>query len=119
MIKKILAFIIVLLPVIVFAKVSGEQATLINPLGDSNKTIFDLVTKLLKLAAEIGAIVCVFFIIYSGFLFVKAQGKPEEIEKAKTVFFWSVIGTAVLLGATAVADIIKGTVSSVTGQNFK
>jgi hypothetical protein len=89
------------------------SAELDNPLGV--KSITELITNLLKIVAELGAIICVFFIIYSGFLFIKAQGNEGELTKAKSVFFWSVIGTAVLLGASVVAEIITGTVESITG----
>jgi hypothetical protein len=86
-----------------------------NPLG-AGKTLTMVVADLLKLAAQIGAIFCVFFIIYSGFLFIKAQGDSAELKTAKSIFFWSVIGTAVLLGATVIADLITGTVESVIGK---
>ncbi len=89
------------------------SATIDNPLGV--KTIPELITVLLQLVARIGAIVCVFFIIYSGFLFIKAQGQPAELTKAKNIFLWSVIGTAVLLGASVIAGLIQGTVESVVG----
>jgi hypothetical protein len=90
-----------------------RQATIENPLGPQNQTLIALIGNLLKLAAQIGAVFCVFFIIYSGFLFIKAQGKEDELTKAKSVFFWSVVGTAILLGASVVADLISGTVNSV------
>lgn len=90
------------------------NATLNNPLG-AGTTLPVLIANLLKLVAQIGAVVCVFFIIYSGFLFIKAQGEPAEITKAKSVFFWSIIGTAILLGAAVIAELIKGTVNSVIG----
>jgi beta-lactamase regulating signal transducer with metallopeptidase domain len=90
------------------------SATLDNPLG-AGTTLPVLIANLLKLIAQIGAVVCVFFIIYSGFLFIKAQGDPGEITKAKSVFFWSIIGTAILLGAAVIAELIKGTVNSVIG----
>ncbi|MEI7513410.1 MAG: hypothetical protein WCJ74_02190 [bacterium] len=84
-----------------------------NPLGSENQTLIALIGNLLKLAAQIGAVVCVFFIIYSGFLFIKAQGEPAELTKAKSVFFWSIIGAGILLGASVIADLISGTVNSV------
>ena len=93
---------------------SGGSGAIENPLGGSVNDINSLVVELLKLAAQIGAIVCVFFIIYAGFLFVKAQGAEAEITKAKSVLLWSVIGAAVLLGASAIAEMIKGTVEGVT-----
>jgi hypothetical protein len=86
-----------------------------NPIGNGT-TIPILIGKLLKIVAELGAVVCIFFIIYSGFLFIKAQGDPGELTKAKNTFLWSVVGAAVLLGASVIADIIVGTVDSVINK---
>jgi hypothetical protein len=91
------------------------QATIENPIGNGT-TITILIGKLLKIVAELGAVVCIFFIIYSGFLFIKAQGDPGELTKAKNTFLWSVVGAAVLLGASVIADIIIGTVDSVINK---
>lgn len=112
-------FTLFLLPTIalnVQAANSGVNlnATLDNPLG--NKSLTALIADLLKLVAQLGAVICVFFIIYSGFLFIKAQGDPGELKTAKSVFMWSVVGTAVLLGASVVANIVTGTVNSVIGK---
>jgi hypothetical protein len=96
------------------AGVNLNGGTLVNPLG--SKTLTALIADLLKIVAQLGAVICVFFIIYSGFLFIKAQGDPGELKTAKSVFLWSVVGTAVLLGASVVADIIIGTVNSVIGR---
>jgi len=94
----------------------GLVAELTNPLGGQNQSLLDLITNLLVLVTRIGAIVCVLFIIWSGFLFIKAQGDPAEITKAKSVLLWSVVGTAVLLGASVIADLVNGTIHSVIGN---
>ena len=92
------------------------QAKIDNPLG--NITFMGLVEKLLTLLAQVGAVVCVLFLIYSGFLFVKAQGDPGKVTEAKSVFMWTVVGTAVLLGAAVIATLVRGTVSSVLGVSI-
>ena len=114
----LIVFVIQLFPTItIFAKdqTTFGSATIENPVGPRTD-IMTLVGNLLKLIAELGAVVCVFFIIYSGFLFIKAQGEPAELSKAKSVFMWSVIGAAVLLGASVIAELITGTVQSVIGN---
>ena len=93
----------------------NNAVTLNNPLGAQNQSLMDLIATLLILVARIGAVICVFFIIYSGFLFIKAQGNEGELTKAKSIFMWSIIGTAVLLGASVIAQVITGTVYSVLG----
>ena len=71
-----------------------------------------LIEKILRIVIDIGVPVATLFIIYSGFLFVKAQGNPEKLKEAKETFFWTIIGTAVLLGAWVLAQAIKGTIDS-------
>lgn len=52
--------------------------------------------------------------IYSGFVFVKAQGNEKELEEAKTAIWYSVIGAFILFGAWGFATIIGETVSTLT-----
>jgi len=52
-------------------------------------------------------------IVYSGFLFIKAQGNKTELETAKKAFTWTVIGGAILLGALAIAELLNATVQQV------
>ena len=46
------------------------------------------------------------FIIYSGFLFVTAGGNQSKVDAAKTTFYWTIIGTAIVVGAWALASAI-------------
>lgn len=84
---------------------SFALADLTNPL--ESETFADLIAKIAKIVAQIGFPVAVIAIIYAGFLFVTARGSEEQIKKAKTTFFWSILGTALLLGAWALAEAIK------------
>ncbi len=83
-----------------------------NPLG-STCTLYDFFQKVLKVAEQIGGVIIVLAIIYTGFLFVKAQGNAEELETAKRAFVWTVIGALILLGATVLSTIIKNTIDAV------
>ena len=80
-----------------------------NPIGPND--IFELIAALLTAITRIGAAVVVVMVVYSGFLFVKAQGDPGELEKAKKTFMWTVIGGVILLGAEAIAILIQSTAS--------
>lgn len=71
----------------------------------------DFIDLLLKIAVQIGFPVAVLFIIYSGFLFVKAQGNEKELETAKKALTWTIIGTAVLLGASVLSYAIQNTIN--------
>ena len=92
---------------------SLESTTIQNPLGSKNTSVKTLLNSLLKLVFMVGAIVVVFFIIYSGYKFVAARGNPEKITEAKETFYATVIGAAILLGADIIATVVVNTVNAV------
>jgi hypothetical protein len=99
------------LPMSVFADTGGcnpEGGGLTNPLKSC--TFAGLVENIAKLAAQIGIPIAAIFIIYSGILFVTARGSEDKLNKAKTNFWWAIIGTAILLGAWVIAGAISTTI---------
>lgn len=60
----------------------------------------------------IAAVGVVVWIVWAGFTFVTAQGKPAEIEKAKSRLLWSLIGAGILLGAAGIAEVVKTTIEA-------
>ncbi len=56
--------------------------------------------------------IAVLAIIYSGFLFVAAKGNPGKLEEAKKIFYFTLIGIAILLGAEILSKVIESTVTS-------
>lgn len=85
---------------------------LCNPLrGIGN--LDELIIAVLGIVVKIGAYVAVFFIIWSGFLFVKAQGNSTELQKAKDTFLWTIVGIAILLGAQALALALGSTINTI------
>ncbi len=73
-------------------------------------TLQEFIRVLLTGVIRIGLPIVVLAIIYCGFLFVKARGKPEEISKAKDALLYTLIGAAILLGSWAIAEMIRDTV---------
>lgn len=90
------------------ARITGGAGLFENPISGI-KDIYSLIYAILDFVAKAGSIVVIVMIIYSGFLFVKAQGNESEISKAKETFFWSVIGAIILLGAKALALVVCNT----------
>jgi hypothetical protein len=88
----------------------SADLTIHNPISATsiNGFIKDVLIGLIKIGIPIIAIA----IIYSGYMFVTAQGKPGDIEKAKSAFMYTLIGGAILLGAWAIAQLISDTVLS-------
>lgn len=114
--KKYLAFlasfVFLSMPFLLFAQ--GSSATTIaNPLGATNTSVEAVMTKVMNVVVMVGAIVVVFFIIYSGFKFVTAGSSDTDRTKAKEIFYATVIGGAILLGADIIANVMIGTVNSI------
>lgn len=92
------------LPMFSFAQV------ITNPI--KAQTFTGLIKTILEGVIKIGMPVIVLAIIYSGFLFVTAQGKPAEIEKARNTLLNVLIGAAILLGSWGIAQLVTETVQS-------
>jgi Na+-translocating ferredoxin:NAD+ oxidoreductase RnfA subunit len=81
-----------------------------NPI--SQDSIEGLLKTILEGVIKIGIPVVALALVYCGFLFVQARGNPKEIEKARNSFIYTLIGTAILLGSWAIAQLISETVLS-------
>src|SRR5580765_6965198 len=102
--KIILLAFMLLAPILSFAQgnVPAPCATsgkLCNPINQDTLTGFlkTLITGILRIGIPLVALA----VIYCGFLFVKARGKPEELTKAKDALLYTMIGAAILLGSWA------------------
>jgi|SRR3989338_3242259 len=95
-------------PAISFAQ-ECEPGKLCNPIPKVT-SLGGLIHTLIEGILKIGMPIIALAIIYCGFLFVKAQGKPEEISKAKSALLYTLIGAAILLGSWAIAQMIRDTV---------
>lgn len=85
-----------------------------NPLGDKGpQNLSDFIKAVVQIVLVVGIPILALAIIYAGFLFVKAQGNPEELTKAKHALLYTVIGGALLLGAFVIANAIQSTVNDI------
>ncbi len=113
--RRILAYSV---PAIVLSLLAVDVALaqLENPLrGGGVGSLSDFVSKALKVMVMVALPIISLFIVYSGFLFVFAQGNQEQLSKAKTNFVYVVIGSILILGAWVFASLIGGTISELTG----
>ena len=93
---------------------TGSNTTLINPLK-SGTSLSALLANILTFVVQLGAIVVVVMLVYTGFKYVAARGNPGEIKNAHEMLKWTVIGALVLLGAQAIASAIQATVTALGG----
>lgn len=82
-----------------------------NPLKVDS--ISGFVTEVVRLLITIGIPIATIFIIYAGFKFVTAGGNTTKIDEAKAMLLWTVVGTAVLLGAAIIANVVKNTITNI------
>jgi hypothetical protein len=85
-----------------------------NPLGTNGpQTIPDFIKLAINVVLVVGVPIAALAIIYTGFLFVQAQGNSEKLTKAKNALLYTLIGTALLLGAFVIANAIGKTVDEI------
>ncbi len=93
------------------------QTRILNPLGPKMETIPQFIEAILNFVLIIGVPIVTLAIIYTGFLFVTAQGKPDKLKTAKETLKYVLIGAALLLGSLVIASAIKGTVDCITSAS--
>jgi len=82
-----------------------------NPLAYGNLPAF--IQAVLQAVIYIVTPLVVLAIIYAGYMFIEARGRPEALEKARFALFASLLGALIILGAAALSTAICHTV-----QNF-
>lgn len=87
-----------------------ENVELENPLKVDS--LSDLLIAILNIVTILMIPVIVFFIIYAGFRYVMAQGNASQVEEATKSLTYAVIGGVLILGAVAIAEIIKNLVNA-------
>ena len=51
-------------------------------------------------------------IVWVGFQFILAQGKPDRMNELKTWLLWIMVGIAVVIGARLMVDIVINTLGA-------
>lgn len=111
--KKILS-LVPALTALLYSSIAFADAQLQNPLNPAFSSIPNFVAGALKVMVMVALPIISLFIVYSGFLFVKAQGNSEALGKARQNFVYVVLGSILILGAWVIATLIGGTVTQLT-----
>ena len=93
-------------------KLCNGTTKLCNPLGGIS-SIDALLNALVNVLLQIGVPIAALAIIYSGLLYVMARGDSKKITEAHNVFYYTIIGTAILLGAFVISAVIRGTIAQI------
>lgn len=92
---------------------TSSSVTLMNPLQGGG-TLEGFLNDILSFVIRIGAIVVVLMLVLVGYKFVAARGSPKEIEDARRMLLYTIIGALILLGAQAISLGIQATVQALS-----
>ena len=108
--KKILASIQILALSILLTLPSLTAAqSLRNPTSFSG--IADFIAGFLRAITLVALPIVALFVVYAGFKYVSARGKPDKLTEANKNFVNVLIGAALILGAWVLATLIGGTIT--------
>ena len=102
------------LPVFAQTGCGAGGTCLDNPLRFPNIERF--IEGVLQAVVMIALPVITVFIVYAGFKYIFARGKPGEISKAHENFKYVIIGTILILSAWVLATLIGGTITQLLGN---
>jgi uncharacterized membrane protein YhaH (DUF805 family) len=88
------------------------SAQFVNPLGEI--TLQEFLLAVLNAVIYIVTPVIILMIVYTGFLFIAAQGNPQKLSDARRALIWTIIGALIVLGSIALAMAIEATVAQIT-----
>jgi formate-dependent nitrite reductase membrane component NrfD len=86
------------------------EAKIANPTPFTS--VEEVIEAILGVVIVIATPIIVFFIIYAGFLYVTARGNVQQVEQATRQLTYAVIGAVLILGAVALAEIIKNLIAT-------
>jgi hypothetical protein len=100
----------------VAAAQQGQTPRIQNPIRAQSISAF--IADVLNAIVQIGIPICILAIIWVGFRYVKAQGKPDELKEVHAAFLYTVIGIAIFIGASIIAGVIQGTICDIGFTNL-
>jgi len=90
-----------------------------NPLSPKIDNIPKLIAAILDIVLIVGVPIVALAIIYTGFLFVTAQGNEKKLATAKTAILFTLLGAVLLLGSWVIANAIGTTVDQIKNDQPK
>lgn len=96
-----LTLLLIILPILVLA---ADPVIVDNPLDAT--TTEEIIENLIGFLFKIGIVLAPLMIIIGGFLFVTAGGNIEQVNRAKKIIIWTLVGFFVVLLARGIMDLI-------------
>jgi len=86
--------------------------------GTNETTLASTIGQVIKVTLSFIGILFTVLMVYSGFLWMTARGEESQIEKAKKIITYSIIGIIVSLGSYSItAFILPRVLEITTGEN--
>ena len=92
--------------------------TLRNPLCVTGATgancvdsVDKLITKILKFITEVVGALAVLMLVVAGIFFVLAGANPENVNKAKHIALYAVIGLAIAVAANGLIQVVRSVIT--------
>jgi hypothetical protein len=106
--KKLLILILLLFIATTFFVQAQSTCTGTNCINNpiQSNTFGDAIIHFSSLVRQIATPIMIAFLVWAGFLFVTARGNEQQLTLAKKLFFWTFVGTAIFVGATALAEVV-------------
>lgn len=79
--------------------------TISNPL--TSTTFEEIVDNVINSLWNIAIVLAPAMIVYAAFLFMASGGNPQQLEKAKSVIFWTLAGFGIIMFSKAIISVIK------------
>ena len=105
--KKIKAFnfLTVLYSFFIVKMAMAETIELPNPIQSDN--FYDLLNSIANALIYLSGPIAAGAIIYAGYIYMSSGGDENEIEKAKNILTWTIIGFMIILTSKGLVLVIK------------
>ena len=86
----------------------SESVELQAPSGiPTGLTISDLAQTFIQVAIVLGILLTLFYLIYGGFIWLQSGGKKEDLDKARRIIIFSIIGTIIMVLSLVIVNVIS------------
>lgn len=86
--------------------------------GFGDKTIYQTVGSIIKVALGVVGLIAICLVIYGGFQWMTSGGSEEKVDEAKKLLYSGVIGLVIILSAYALSSFVLKTLTSATGTTI-
>ena len=91
---------------------AGKTSSISNPLSKKFNSVGALIQGFVEIFTYLVIIVAVLALVWVGFQFILAQGKPDRLSELKNWLLYIVIGIAIVVGARVIINVVINTLAA-------